>query len=139
MNAPLAGTVAVVAGAAGGPGAGWRGRSPYNRPDPWTIVAAGGSAVAVRVDHTVESEAEALFHRVDEPHGRLGNRSAECRGSAAPVAQVPAQNGQPARTEVPGRSRRRAFWLLRAPPLGIRKTGPDMPALTRQEMLFEEA
>src|SRR4030095_6313870 len=35
------------------------------------IAAAGGSAVAVRVDHTVESEVEALFARVDNEPGRL--------------------------------------------------------------------
>jgi NAD(P)-dependent dehydrogenase (short-subunit alcohol dehydrogenase family) len=35
------------------------------------ITGAGGSAVAVRVDHTVEKEVEALFQRVDREHGRL--------------------------------------------------------------------
>ena len=90
MNAPLAGTVAVVAGATRGAGRGMARALAIQSAGP---VAAGGSAVAVRVDHTVESEAEALFHRVDEPHGRLGNRSAECRGSAAPGARVPGQHG----------------------------------------------
>ena len=35
------------------------------------IRAAGGSAVALRVDHTVETEAEALFRRVERERGRL--------------------------------------------------------------------
>jgi NAD(P)-dependent dehydrogenase (short-subunit alcohol dehydrogenase family) len=50
--------------------------SPYNRPETIDetaamIAAAGGRAVAVRVDHTVESEVEALFARVEQEHGRL--------------------------------------------------------------------
>ena len=95
MNGPLTGTVAVVAGATRGAGRGIaralgeagamvvctgrsvKGqRSPYNRPETVDetaemIVAAGGAAVAVRVDHTVEPEVEALFRRVDAEHGRL--------------------------------------------------------------------
>lgn len=91
----LAGAVAVVAGATRGAGRGIaralgeagavvyctgrsvRGqRSPYNRPETIDetaemISAAGGSAVAVRVDHTVEREVEALFQRVDRERGRL--------------------------------------------------------------------
>src|SRR5258708_8676836 len=35
------------------------------------ISAAGGSGVALRVDHTVETEVEALFQRVDRECGRL--------------------------------------------------------------------
>jgi len=35
------------------------------------IGAAGGSAVALRVDHTVEEEVEALFQRVERERGRL--------------------------------------------------------------------
>ena len=31
---------------------------------------AGGTAIAVRVDHTVEAEVEALFARIDREHGR---------------------------------------------------------------------
>jgi NAD(P)-dependent dehydrogenase (short-subunit alcohol dehydrogenase family) len=51
-------------------------RSPYNRPEPVeetaeTIGAAGGSAVALRVDHTMEGEVEALFQRVERERGRL--------------------------------------------------------------------
>src|SRR5258707_8719801 len=85
----LAGSVAVVAGATRGAGRGIaralgeagatvyctgrsvRGnRSPYDRPETVeetaeTIGAAGGSAVALRVDHTIEAEVEALFERVD--------------------------------------------------------------------------
>src|SRR5262245_34437290 len=35
------------------------------------INAAGGTAVAVRVDHTIESEVEAIIARIDREHGRL--------------------------------------------------------------------
>src|SRR4030088_119169 len=82
---PIAGRVAVVAGATRGAGRGiarglgeagatvyCTGRSvpgnpsPYGRPETITetaemINAAGGTAIAVRVDHTVESEVQALF------------------------------------------------------------------------------
>jgi NAD(P)-dependent dehydrogenase (short-subunit alcohol dehydrogenase family) len=92
---PLEGCVAVVAGATRGAGRGiarglgeagatvyCTGRSvkghpsPYKRPETIDetaemIASAGGAAVAVRVDHTVESEVEALFERVDADHGRL--------------------------------------------------------------------
>src|SRR5438132_9057610 len=95
MTTPLTGTVALVAGATRGAGRGIaralgeagafvyctgrsvRGKpSPYGRPETIDetaamITAAGGTAVAVRVDHTVESEVEALFARVKEEHGRL--------------------------------------------------------------------
>jgi NAD(P)-dependent dehydrogenase (short-subunit alcohol dehydrogenase family) len=91
----LAGAVAVVAGATRGAGRGIaralgeagatvyctgrsvRGsRSSYNRPETIEetaemISAAGGSAVALRVDHTVEEEVEALFQRVERERGRL--------------------------------------------------------------------
>jgi NAD(P)-dependent dehydrogenase (short-subunit alcohol dehydrogenase family) len=91
----LAGAVAVVAGATRGAGRGIAralgeagatvyctgrsvraNRSPYNRPETVEetaemICAAGGSAVAVRVNHTVEKEVEALFQRVDRERGRL--------------------------------------------------------------------
>ena len=92
---PLAGQIAVVAGATRGAGRGiaralgeagatvyCTGRSvrgnpsPYRRPETIDetadmIVASGGAAVPVRVDHTVESEVEALFARVNREHGRL--------------------------------------------------------------------
>lgn len=92
---PLTGMVAVVAGATRGAGRGIaralgeagatiyctgrsvRGnRSPYNRPETVDetaemIVSAGGSAIALRVDHTVESEVEQLFARLDRERGRL--------------------------------------------------------------------
>ncbi len=50
--------------------------SPYGRPETIDgtaemVEALGGKAIAVRVDHTVESEVEALFKRVDAEHGRL--------------------------------------------------------------------
>ncbi len=92
---PLAGQVAVVAGATRGAGRGiaralgeagatvyCTGRSvrgnlsPYGRPETIDetaemILAAGGKAVATRVDHTNESEVEAFFRMVDREHGRL--------------------------------------------------------------------
>jgi NAD(P)-dependent dehydrogenase (short-subunit alcohol dehydrogenase family) len=91
----LAGTVAVVAGATRGAGRGiaralgeagavvyCTGRSvrgnpsPYKRPETIEetaemITAAGGKAVALRVDHTVEAEVRALFDRVSRDHGRV--------------------------------------------------------------------
>ncbi len=91
----LAGAVTVVAGATRGAGRGIArafgeagatvyctgrsvraNRSPYNRPETIEetaemISAAGGSAVALRVDHTVEEEVEALFQQVERERGRL--------------------------------------------------------------------
>ena len=91
----LSGRVAVVAGATRGAGRGIarglaeagalvyctgrsvRGRpSPYQRPETIDetaamIHAAGGTAIPVRVDHTVEAEVEALFARIDGEHHRL--------------------------------------------------------------------
>ena len=93
--APLAGRVAIVAGATRGAGRGiaralgeagalvyCTGRSvrgapsPYRRPETIDetaemIATAGGKAIAVRVDHANESEVEALVARVDREHGRL--------------------------------------------------------------------
>src|SRR5580693_2380743 len=92
---PLAGAVAVVAGATRGAGRGIaralgeagatvyctgrsvRGnRSPYNRPETVDetaemISSAGGSAIALRVDHTVEREVQEVFGRVVRERGRL--------------------------------------------------------------------
>jgi len=92
---PLGGRVAVVAGATRGAGRGIaralgeagaivyctgrsvRGKpSPYGRPETIDetaemIVAAGGTAIAVQVDHAVEAEVEALFATVDRDQGRL--------------------------------------------------------------------
>src|SRR5215204_3124149 len=92
---PLAGRVAVVAGATRGAGRGiaralgeagaivyCTGRSvtgnpsPYKRPETIDetaemIGAAGGTAIPVRVDHSNEREVEALFTQVDREHGRL--------------------------------------------------------------------
>src|SRR5262245_42998255 len=91
----LTGRIAVVAGATRGAGRGiaralgeagamvyCTGRSvrgnpsPYKRPETIDetaemITAAGGRAVAVRVDHTVEDEVKALFARIEREHGRL--------------------------------------------------------------------
>ena len=92
---PLAGRVAVVAGATRGAGRGiarglaeagaivyCTGRSVrgnpshYRRPETIDetaemITAAGGTAIPVRVDHSIEADVEALFNRVDREHGRL--------------------------------------------------------------------
>jgi len=92
---PLAGAIAVVAGATRGAGRGIaralgeagatvyctgrsvKGRpSPYNRPETIDETAAlindaGATAHAVRVDHTIESEVKALFRRIDRKHQRL--------------------------------------------------------------------
>ncbi|HEX5725105.1 MAG TPA: SDR family NAD(P)-dependent oxidoreductase [Longimicrobiaceae bacterium] len=96
---PLAGRVAVVAGATRGAGRGvarmlgeagatvyCSGRSARGRPStghaysgrPETIEetaelveAAGGVGIAVRTDHTVEAEVAALFERVKREQGRL--------------------------------------------------------------------
>ena len=91
----LTGNVAVVAGATRGAGRGiaralgeagatvyCTGRSVTGSPSPYgrtetidetaeMICDAGGAATAVRVDHAVESEVEALFARIDEERGRL--------------------------------------------------------------------
>jgi len=95
MDRPLAGQVALVAGATRGAGRGiaqelaaagakvyCTGRSTSGHlvtPDrPETIdetaamiAAAGGEAVAIRVDHTVEAEVDALAARVRADDGRL--------------------------------------------------------------------
>ena len=92
---PLTGRVALVAGATRGAGRGiaralgeagatvyCTGRSvtgklsPYRRPETIDetaamIKAAGGSAIPVRVDHTIESEVKALFRRITRVHQRL--------------------------------------------------------------------
>jgi NAD(P)-dependent dehydrogenase (short-subunit alcohol dehydrogenase family) len=88
-------TIALVAGATRGAGRGiaralgeigatvyCTGRStaghpsPYNRPETIEetaamVTAAGGTGIAVRVDHTVEPEVTALVERIDREHGRL--------------------------------------------------------------------
>jgi NAD(P)-dependent dehydrogenase (short-subunit alcohol dehydrogenase family) len=92
---PLAGRVAVVAGATRGAGRGiaralgeagaivyCTGRSitgnpsPYKRPETIDetaemITAAGGTAIPVRVDHSLESEVEALFAQIHREQGRV--------------------------------------------------------------------
>jgi NAD(P)-dependent dehydrogenase (short-subunit alcohol dehydrogenase family) len=92
---PLAGRVAVVAGATRGAGRGiaralgeagaivyCTGRSVRGEPSPYArpetidetaemIVAAGGTAHAVRVDHTDEPQVEAVFARVQREQRRL--------------------------------------------------------------------
>src|SRR5947208_3749598 len=91
---PLTGRVALVAGATRGAGRGiaralaeagatvyCTGRSvtgkpsPYGRPETINetaalIEAAGGAAVAVRVDHTSEREVTAVFPRIPRTHHR---------------------------------------------------------------------
>src|SRR5882724_6504284 len=92
---PLEGRVALVAGATRGAGRGIaralgeagaivyctgrsvRGKpSPYGRPETIEETAelierAGGTAFAVRVDHSVESEVQSFFAQVDARHHRL--------------------------------------------------------------------
>src|SRR5437763_5995217 len=50
--------------------------SPYRRPETIDETAAmineaGGTAIPVRVDHTIESEVKTLFRRIDRKHKRL--------------------------------------------------------------------
>src|SRR2546427_13192826 len=92
---PLTGRVALVAGATRGAGRGiaralgdagatvyCTGRSVKGKPSPYRrpetidetaamITAAGGRAIAVRVDHTNEAEGKALFTRIRRAHTRL--------------------------------------------------------------------
>lgn len=92
---PLSGRVAVVAGATRGAGRGiaralgeagavvyCTGRSVRGEPSPYArpetieetaemIVAAGGTAIAIRVDHTDEAQVKALFARVQREQKRL--------------------------------------------------------------------
>src|SRR3979409_1990712 len=92
---PLTGRVALVAGATRGAGRGiaralgeagatvyCTGRSVTGKPSPYArpetinetaalIKAAGGTAIAVRVDHTSEREVTALFRRILRAHHRL--------------------------------------------------------------------
>jgi NAD(P)-dependent dehydrogenase (short-subunit alcohol dehydrogenase family) len=100
MTRPLEGKVAVVAGATRGAGRGTArmlgeagatvyctGRSSRTQPNTSThvhagrpetieetaelVTAAGGTGIAARVDHNVESEVEALFRRVRKEQRRL--------------------------------------------------------------------
>lgn len=91
----LTGRIALVAGATRGAGRGiaralaeagatvyCTGRSVKGRPSPYKrpetidetaalIKAAGGTATAVRVDHTSEKEVKALFRRILRAHSRI--------------------------------------------------------------------
>lgn len=93
--APLAGRVALVAGATRGAGRGiaialgeagatvyCSGRSTSGNPSPLRrpetidetaalVTAAGGTGIAVRTDHTVRADVDALMARVREEHGAL--------------------------------------------------------------------
>src|SRR5687767_7275663 len=92
---PLTGRVALVAGATRGAGRGiaralgeagaavyCTGRSVKGKPSPYRrpetidetaamITAAGGKAIAIRVDHTNEAEVKALFRRIMRAHKRV--------------------------------------------------------------------
>jgi len=92
---PLTGRVALVAGATRGAGRGiaralaeagarvyCTGRSVTGKPSPYgrpetidetaaMITAAGGKAIALRVDHTNEAEVKALFRRIMRTHKRI--------------------------------------------------------------------
>src|SRR5262245_16297597 len=92
---PLIGRVALVAGATRGAGRGiaralgeagatvyCTGRSVKGKPSPYArpetidetaamINAAGGKAIARRVDHTNEKEVKALFQRIRRAHNRI--------------------------------------------------------------------
>src|SRR5215471_15811664 len=95
LSKPLAGRVALVAGATRGAGRGiaralgdagatvyCTGRSVKGKPSPYrrpetidetaTIIkAAGGKAIALRVDHTDERQVRTLFQRIKRAHKRL--------------------------------------------------------------------
>jgi NAD(P)-dependent dehydrogenase (short-subunit alcohol dehydrogenase family) len=92
---PLTGRVALVAGATRGAGRGiaralgeagatvyCTGRSVKGKPSPYArpetidetaamIKSAGGTAIALRVDHTIERDVKALFRRILRAHKRL--------------------------------------------------------------------
>ncbi|HEY7286770.1 MAG TPA: SDR family NAD(P)-dependent oxidoreductase [Vicinamibacterales bacterium] len=92
---PLAGRIALVAGATRGAGRGiarglaeagatvyCTGRSVKGKPSPYRrpetidetaamIAAGGGKAIALRVDHTNEAEVKALFRRITRAHKRI--------------------------------------------------------------------
>ena len=91
----LRGQIALVAGATRGAGRGiaralgeagatvyCTGRSVAGKPSPYKrpetieetaalVTAAGGQGIALRVDHTVEAEVQALVARIVGDHGRL--------------------------------------------------------------------
>ena len=92
--ARLQGTVAVVTGASRGAGRGValvlgeegatvyvtgrsiRGSTTQDRPETIedtaeAVTAQGGTGIAVRCDHTVDADIEALFARVQDEHGRI--------------------------------------------------------------------
>ena len=123
---PLAGQVAVVAGATRGAGRGiarmlgavgatvyCTGRSVQGRPatagrtetideTSAMVTAEGGRGIAVRTDHTVEPEVERLFERVRADQGRLPPAYLARTAAVIRPALLPAASGV--------RPRRRTGW-----------------------------
>ena len=148
----LEGRVAVVAGATRGAGRGiaralgeagavvyCTGRSVPGQPSPYArpetidetaalITAAGGTAIPVRVDHTVEREVEGLFARVAAragPPGRARQQHRRRRPADERMGLVlGGRPGQGRRDPAPGDAVARHHRQIRGPADGPRAAGP---------------